>query len=430
MTSAQRVPAASADRVSARAVDRVGPDARLEPARPITVLGVGGGELSPGARERLADAALVLGGSRQLDAHAPEAVPRERLRGDLRPALERIATERGPVVVLASGDPGFFGIVRLLAERFGSERLDVIPAVSSVAATFARVGVSWDDALVVSAHGRAPHRAVNAARAHPKVAVLTSPDFGPAHLARALTGLDRRLVVAERLGEPGERVTQGDPAGVAAAAWADPNVVLVLARAALVGKKAHAWPPRSPAGWALAEGAFEHRDGMVTKSEVRALALARLGPGVGDLVWDVGTGSGAVAVECARFGAAVVAVDRDPAQCARARANAAHHEVAVEVVEGEAPAVLAGLPDPDAVFVGGGGADLGAVIDLAAERARRCVVLTLALVERVGPALERLAAAGLEVEATMLQASRLRELAGLHRMAAENPVVVVWGARL
>jgi precorrin-6B C5,15-methyltransferase / cobalt-precorrin-6B C5,C15-methyltransferase len=182
--------------------------------------------------------------------------------------------------------------------------------------------------------------------------------------------------------------------------------------------------PGGQAGWALAEEAFEHRDSMVTKPEVRALALARLGPGPGLLIWDVGAGSGSVAVECARFGAAVIAVDRDPEQCARVAANARRHGTGVRVVEGAAPEALDGLPDPDAVFVGGGGlAVLGAV---AARRPPR-IVLALAAIQRAGPAIAALAGAGYAVDATLLQASRLAPLPdGAHRLAAANPVFLLW----
>src|SRR5206468_242461 len=139
--------------------------------------------------------------------------------------------------------------------------------------------------------------------------------------------------------------------------WPEPAVVLALSDVdGDVGWLAGVRPP--PAGWALPEPAFAHRDSMVTKAEVRALVLARLGPRVGDLVWDVGAGSGSVAVECARLGAAAVAVDRDPAACDLVRRNAGGFGVPVEVVLGAAPAALAALPDPDAVFVGGGGPDV------------------------------------------------------------------------
>jgi precorrin-6Y C5,15-methyltransferase (decarboxylating) len=404
------------------------PAVRTGPAT-IAVIGVAGAQLPPEARERLSTAALVAGGARHLAAHAPPGARRVRLTGNLAPALAEIEAARGPVVVLASGDPGFFGIVRRLAQRLGPERLDVLPAPSSVALAFARISLAWDDALVVSAHGRDPHGAVNAARAHPKVAVLTEPGFPPAQLAVALHGWPRRIVVAERLGDPSERLTEGSAQDIARRTFAEPNVAIVLDPTRLMAGRVSAWPPRSARRWALPEKSFDHRDGMITKAEVRALALARLGPGTGDLVWDVGAGSGSVGIECARLGAAVVAVERDPEACARIRANAEAHRVSMRVERGEALGELAALPDPDAVFVGGGGAELRAILDAAAARARRCVVAALATVERVAPALERLSAAGLDAEATMVQASRMRPMAGAHRLAAGNPVFVVCGER-
>jgi precorrin-6Y C5,15-methyltransferase (decarboxylating) len=395
----------------------------------IAVVGIGPEGISSPAGVLLERAALVAGGDRHLAEHAPAGAATVRFGGDLGPALDAIATAPGPVVVLASGDPGFFVIVRALAERFGHRRLDVMPAVSSVALAFARAGIPWEDALVVSAHGRDPAAALNAVRAHPKVAILTAPDAPPHRLAAALAGSGRRLVVAERLGSPSERIVEGAPEEIAAGDFAEPNVLLALDPERAVGPKAHLWPPRTPAGWALPEDAFEHRAGMITKTEVRALALARLGPGIGDLVWDVGAHSGSVAIECARLGAAAIAIERDPEGCALARANAERHGVAIQVVEGEAPAALRDLPDPDALFIGGGGADLPEILDAAAPRTRRAVVVALATLERVAPAARRLSEAGFEVEGTMLQASELRPLAEGHRLAARNPVFLVCGRR-
>jgi precorrin-6Y C5,15-methyltransferase (decarboxylating) len=334
------------------------------------------------------------------------------------------------VVVLASGDPGFFGIARLLAERFGGENLRVVPGVSSVALAFARAGLSWDDALTVSAHGRDPRRAANICRSHPKVAVLTSPDFGPAELAGKLGDLDRTFVVAERLGGPDERVFRGGAAAVAATQWQDPNVVLVLDEARMPRSKGWIFSGiQSPRRWALPEGDFEHRSGMITKSETRALVLARLGPGPGDVIWDVGAGSASVAVECARLGAAAVAVERDPESCARIRRNVDRHRVYVQLVEGEAPEALRNLPEPDAVFVGGTGGDFEEIVKLAAVGARRSVVLALVTLERVVPAGEILESCGLEVETTFLQTSRIKGIGNLHRLAAESAVFVVCGSR-
>ncbi|MFD7133138.1 precorrin-6y C5,15-methyltransferase (decarboxylating) subunit CbiE [Streptomyces sp. NPDC059894] len=407
-------------------------------SRPITVVGTGTGTGSPPDDGVLTGAALVVGGRRHLDAvRLPEGAGRIVL-GPLAPALdameEHVAARRR-VVVLASGDPGFFGIVRALAERFGPDRLDVRPGVSSVAAAFARLGLTWDDAVVVSAHGRDPRTAVHVCRAYPKVAVLTGPGAGPAELGAALarTVPGRVLVVASALGDPaGERVERVTPAQAAARDWgAAVSVVLCLDEARLLGPvRTVAGPARRPAGWALDEDGFAHRDSMITKFEVRALALARLGPRPGDLVWDVGSGSGSVAVECARLGAAVSAVEKAADGVARIRANAAAHEVDLHVVHGTAPDALAGLDDPDSVFVGGGGRELAEIVGVCARRARRSVVVAMAALDRVPAARAALTDAGLVCDGVLLQSSRLAPLPGdVTRLAATNPVFLLWGTR-
>ncbi|MGV9899066.1 precorrin-6Y C5,15-methyltransferase (decarboxylating) subunit CbiT, partial [Streptomyces tendae] len=208
--------------------------------------------------------------------------------------------------------------------------------------------------------------------------------------------------------------------------------VLCLDEARALGPvRAVAGPRPGRAGWALDEDAFAHRDSMITKFEVRALALARLGPRPGDLVWDVGAGSGSVGVECARLGAAVTAVERTPDGAGRIRANAAAHGVDVRVVQGAAPAVLSGLDEePDAVFVGGGGRELPAIVAACARRARRAVVVAMAALDRVPAARRALLDAGLDCDGVLLQSSRLAPLPGdVTRLAATNPVFLLWGVR-
>lgn len=291
----------------------------------ITVIGTGtGAPLSVRDAEALAAATLVVGARRHLTSACRAAdVPadaQQLVLGPLAPALDvigkKLACGAAGVVVLASGDPGFFGIVRALAERFGADALDVRPGAPSVAVAFARIGLPWDDAVVVSAHGRDLRTAVNVCRAHPKTAVLTGPGSGPAELGAELAyrAAERTLVVATALGDPEhERIERMSPAEAAARTWDAVSVVLCLdERRALSPAQRTVSVPIGPDRWALSEGEFEHRDSMITKFEVRALALARLGPRTGDLVWDIGAGSGSVAVECARFGAAVVAVEKTP----------------------------------------------------------------------------------------------------------------------
>ncbi|MEV1159262.1 precorrin-6Y C5,15-methyltransferase (decarboxylating) subunit CbiT, partial [Micromonospora chokoriensis] len=257
-----------------------------------------------------------------------------------------------------------------------------------------------------------------------------------------LIGWPRRLLVAEHLGTDAERIHDVTPEQAATGTWADPHVVLSRTDAASPQASADAvpdpvtaggmrvdnQPAAAPAGgWALPEIRYDHRDSMITKSEVRALVVARLRPRLGRLVWDVGAGSGSVGIECALLGAAVLAVEQDPGAGATIRANATAHAVTVRLVTGRAPEALAGLPEPDAVFVGGGGADVLAAV--AARRPER-VVLTLAALDRVAPAVGLLRAAGYTVEGSQLSAARLADLpGGSIRLAATNPVVVLTGER-
>ena len=391
----------------------------------VTVIGCDGRPLAPEAADALARAERVIGAPRHLRVVPvpPHAEP-IKLR-HLDETLDAISTHPGPTVVLASGDPGFFGIVRALRARGITPR--VIPAVCSVALAFAKIGLDWDDALVVSAHGRDPRRALAAALAHPKAAILTAP--GTARdLARELQANGKTVYAAELLGTPGEHVAEA-----AGRDLADPNILISLDEQAQ-SKQAQGPPrwlaghPGAPDGWALPEDAFEHRDSMITKPEVRALVLARLGPGPGRTIWDVGAGSGSVAVECARFGARVIAVEADPAQCGRIRRNAERHQVRLRVHQGRAPEALEGLPPADAVFAGGGD---HAVLAAAIRHADPdTVVVTLAAVERVGETAALLAESGYRCEGVELQASRLTPLpGGNHRLAAQNPVFVLWGQR-
>lgn len=357
--------------------------------------------------------------------------------GALDATLDAVDRTPGEVVVLASGDPGWLGIARVLVDRLGADRVTWHPAVSSVAAAFARAGVAWDDARVVSAHGRDPHAAVAVAAAHPKVAALTAPAYGPAELARDLLAAGcgpRDVVVVERLGHDDERVRRLDLEATAALVdVVDPNVVVLVdpERASGGGRVDLAPPADVPDRWALPVEDFVHRDGQISKPEVRALALAHLAPRPGTVVWDVGAGSGAVGVECARFGAAVHAVERDPDQAARVTENAHTHGVVVRTVVGAAPGALASLPAPDAVFVGGGGVALADIVDTVTAVARpggRAVV-ALATIERVGTVAARLRAAGWTCSTSLVQVSDLTPLGEGHRLAPRNPVLVVLAER-
>lgn len=397
---------------------------------PIAVVGVHGGHVyGPGAVEALASADVVVGSPRQLSQTASLRPPEAEtvvLAGPFGEVLDRVtdASREGRAVsVLSSGDPGFFGIVRVLATRVGSGLLRVHPAPSAVSLAFARLGLSWDDAAVVSAHGRPLGDAVRAVRSsrQPSVAILTSPDNPPQIVAEALiavgepAGPGSTAAVASRLGEECEAVTVSNLAGIAKGSF-DPMSVLVL-----TGRAARLAAPSL--AWGLAEAEFDHRDGMITKAEVRAVALGKLDLPLRGVLWDVGAGSGSVGIECGRLrpGLDIFSVERDPDQVGRIRSNAARHLVNLCVTEGAAPDVLVGLPDPDRVFIGGGGIE---VLDAVLGRLRPAgvVVATYAIIDR---AVAASAALGNVVE---LSVSRGVSTGGLGmRLRAENPVFVCWG---
>ncbi|KPI30099.1 precorrin-6y C5,15-methyltransferase (decarboxylating) subunit CbiE [Streptomyces sp. NPDC048253] len=343
----------------------------------VTVIGWDGSPLTAAARSALGAATLVAGAPHHLTLpEVPPAAERVRL-GSVSLAARRIAGHRGTAVVLADGDPGFFGVVRTLrAPEFGLE-VEVVPAVSAVAAAFARAGMPWDDAHVVVAHRRTLRRAVNVCRAHTKVAVLTSPGAGPAELGLLMDGVHRTFVVCEELGTTREQVSVVTSDKAADHTWRDPNVVIVIGGpTGPVVSGDSGWiagrdPGTGPRGWALPAEAYGGGLGEGETELLRAAQLARLGPRVGDLVWDIGCGSGAFATEAARAGAAVLAVDRDLDACARTDSSARRHGVQLQIVHGTAPHVLENLPEPDVVRVGGGGA---AVVSAVADRRPQRIV--------------------------------------------------------
>jgi precorrin-6Y C5,15-methyltransferase (decarboxylating) len=405
----------------------------------ISVIGYDGSALLPAARRALDASALVVGTARTLDRVGAPDRARRVLLGDPRLAYARLTAHvaevhAGPATVVAGGDPGFFGIVRELRES-GFEVV-AYPSTGSVASAFGRVGLPWDDAIVLSVTDDVTlARAANIAWAHPKVAVLAPREFGPHRIAAALRTAQRTVVVAQHLGEPDEAVERFTPAEAASrTVWGEPSTVLILDEERLREEPlrgprwgegwASGWAGPS-AGWAVPDNAFVARGPQVLPAEVRALVLARIAPRLGALVWEIGAGAGAVGVECARLGAAVVAVERDPDACERITLNAVMHGVDVEVVSGQAPGVLAGLPKPDSVFVGTERAD---VIRACATTGARVVVVAVTAVDRLPTVKQALRVGGRRVDGVLLQASRLAQVRGdALRMATANPVFVLWG---
>jgi len=411
----------------------------------IEVIGTDAGApatLPAAQRELLLQASLVAAPQR---LHGPllalfgPSLPALVATDALEACLEQLqrCTPQQPVVVLASGDPLWFGIGRQLLQRIEPAQLRFHPAPSSLQLAFARIGRPWQDAAWISLHGREPEAlAARLQQRPPALAVLTDPGQGGAEAVRCLlraSGLEASygLWLCERLGHPEERVQRLDPADPLPADLDPLNLVLLVAE-----------PPPPPSAaelplFGLPDGVFlQHTDrpGLMTKREVRIQLLADLDLPVTGVLWDVGAGVGSVGLEALRLrpGLRLWALEQRGGSAALIRANAERLGVQpAGVLEAKAPEALAELPDPDRVLLGGGGRQRGALLAALLPRLRPggVLVVPLATVEALAelrPALEQ---AGLRVSVSQHQAWRGAPLADGTRLTPLNPVLVLRGQR-
>ncbi|AXB48127.1 precorrin-6y C5,15-methyltransferase (decarboxylating) subunit CbiE [Amycolatopsis albispora] len=318
----------------------------------ITVVGVGAdgwAGLSGAARSAVEAAEVLIGGARQLDLVPGSRAVKVTWPSPLLPRLDALFAEhRGRrICVLASGDPLLSGIGTTLSRRF--DDVEILPALSSPTLARARLKWSAESTEVISVVGRSPCRVNRALAPGARLLVLSEDATTPAVLAAQLTDAGygpSRFTVLEELGGPAERQVTG-----VAESWDHPPGAALNLVAIECETKGEPLPRTG-----LPDHAFEH-DGQLTKRDVRAITLARLGPLPGMLLWDVGAGSGSVAIEWSRAHPdnRAIAIERDPDRAARITRNAQRLGVPeLRVVVGEAPDALDGLPAPDAVFVGGG----------------------------------------------------------------------------
>jgi precorrin-6Y C5,15-methyltransferase (decarboxylating) len=402
--------------------------------RAVTVVGIGADGckgLSARAMDAVARAAWLVGGERQLAFFPEFRGERIVLEGGLAGAIDRVArlADEHHVVVLASGDPLFFGVGALVVKKVGAAHVELLPQPSSVQWAFARAGIKWDDATLLSVHGRARDGIVTRLRRAAKAAVLTDEvNAPPALAAHLLAHGDAAWTawVCEDLGGPDERVRRFSLEALAAEEDVRPLNVLLLVR------EDPTWRPPASIPF-LHEDLFAKRTpkkGLITKREVRLLSLGALGVRPDAVVWDVGAGSGSVAIEAALLAPAgrVFAIEVDPEGVALCEENTRTIGVDnVKVIAGRAPEALAGLPDPDAVFVGGSKGSLDDIVEVALDRLRpggRLVVNAVTL-ENAAEAYAAVRRRGLEPEVTLVQISRAEPLARYMRYEAQNPIQIL-----
>ncbi len=396
----------------------------------------GAGSLPVEARRLVEGAGIIFGGRRLLDLFpsAPgEKIPiKDNLAGVA--ALVKQNLGRKLLVVLASGDPGFYGIAGYLTARLGKDSVEIVPNVSAMQVAFARIKESWEDARLVSVHSRPIEDIVEAVRSSHKVAIFTDDRHTPSAVARVLLehGVDGyRAYVCQDLGGKDEEVVETDLQGLCEKSFHPLNVLILLA------DRREPAPGPGLLRLGIPDREFYQRrpkEGLITKQEVRAVSLARLRLAGDSVLWDIGAGSGAVSIEAAaviRTGR-IYAVEKNGADVAIIRQNIEKFRVPnIEVVHAFAPDGLDTLPRPDAVFVGGSGGRMEDILGAAGRRLRpggRIVINVVAL-ENLGAAVSALTARGFVADIALVSIARGTGITGLTRLEALNPVFVVSAAR-
>ncbi len=389
--------------------------------------GVEGQEgFSSRALELVGQAELLIGGERQL-ALFPD-FSGEKIVVGANPAevVGNLTRESRLTVVLASGDPLFFGIGRLLLRNLPAERLEFVPNVTSIQYAFAKIREPWDDAVFVSAHGRGVKGAVDRIVANDKAAVLTDAVNTPAAIAQELIDRGRdgySAFLCENLGTADERIIETDVKGLVEVDAAPLNVLILIK--AYESADAQYVPTLG-----IPDDQFATVRKLITKEEVRVVTLAKLKLRHDMTLWDVGAGSGSISIEADHLlpNGRIFAIERNEECRAFIKQNLGKFNTRnVALVEGVAPECLDDLPDPDRVFIGGSGGQLWKILEIVDRRlpADGRIVLNAITLDTLTSAIEFFDNSGYEVEVTTVNIARTRPLTDYKMFEAYNPVYIL-----
>jgi len=406
----------------------------------IHIIGIGDDGLqglTAAASSRVAEAELLIGAKQAL-VLVKSPAERYEFAGDLEAVIRKLqAAGDKRIVMLASGDPMFYGTARFLCDRLGKDRFEVTPHVSSMQLAFARVKESWDEAYLTNLATQSLERVVERTRTAEKVGLFTTEQVSPAAVAKAL--LERKLdyffaYICENLGSPDERVTQSELPDILGQEFSPLNVMILVRKpnspdrpATMLGRRMFGNP----------DEAFlqsQPKRGLLTPAELRAVALAELDIGPASVVWDVGAGSGSVAIEAAQIASAgqVFAIEMDPEDYSLISANAERFQVSnLTPILGQAPAAWQGLPAPDAIFIGGSGRHVPGIVEqaLAVLKPGGRIVITVGSIENVAACRLVLQQAGTEMQVWMLNFCRGTEQLERLRFEAINPTFLLRGVK-
>jgi precorrin-6Y C5,15-methyltransferase (decarboxylating) len=404
----------------------------------IHIIGVGSDGLrglTGKPRELLASAELILGAEPTLNLVSELTAQRVPIGANLPEVVQTLEANLGHkrMVVVAGGDPLFYGVARYLCEKLGNERFEVWPHVSSMQLAFARIKESWEEAYLTNLATHSLESVLDRIRTAETVGIFTSEDEDPPTIAKQLLarGLDYfRAFVCENLGAPDERVTQGELREIQEMEFAPLNVMILKRKP---GRPDLQRSPSQFRRFGNPDDAFiqsRPKSGLITPAEVRAIALAQLDVQPGSVVWDIGAGSGSVAIEAAQLasGGMVYAIETDVADYHLIVANAQTFGVKnLQAIHGLAPAVFDGLPAPDAIFVGGIRHEAARLLEAAfkALRPGGRLVVNIASLEGLGAVYGALKEIAAPVQGMLVNIARSNEQLETLRFEALNPTFLL-----
>ena len=332
------------------------------------------------------------------------------------------------IVVLASGDPLLFGIGPVIINALGPDHVEIHPNISSVAAAFSRIKEPWQDARVVSMHGKKVENVLLTAIAETAiVAVLTDPIRNPAWIAALLLHHQfhqTAICILEQLGTPSEKVSWRSLEQAVQETFSEPNIVVLKQISGLrSAPKLHLGMP---------DDAYDHENGLITKAEIRAISLAKLKLLPHHVLWDLGAGSGSIGIEASRLlpRGRIVAIEKHPERIRNIECNRLRHGVwNLEIRQATLPGGLQDLPAPDRIFIGGGGRKLETIIRSATSYLKPdgVLVLNTVLMDNLTTSLTTLKDLGFSTETTQIQVSRSKDMPWSQRFEAQNPVWIITG---
>jgi len=403
--------------------------------KPVTIIGMGMTleDLTAKHLEIIDKADTLVGGKRLLDLFKESRARQKVIGKDVDGVIRFVKNERKKkrVVVLASGDPMFYGIGRRMLDAIGAKNTLIYPNISSIAAAFARIKEPWDDVFVISLHGRENESGLfKALEENDKIAVFTDPKNNPARLAARLLEnqfFNYQICVLEALGSKSEKVNWYALAEAAKKTFADPNMV-VLKRSPNPAEDQKRLFLGAPDSW------YDHHRGLITKSEIRAITLSKLHLAADHILWDLGAGSGSVSMEASLIikNGKIFAVEKNSDRVEHIKNNKKRFGIGnLKVIQAELPQGLAKLPHPDRIFIGGGGRQLKSIITAATQylKPKGVMVINTVLIPNVEAARETLEKQDFSTEIIQVQINRSRQMPWAARMEAMNPVWIITGMR-